>query len=346
MRTDARFHVVAEVPRRRQAARDSTGINPPYSRLPTSGRGTSVRTDESHGIGGGLRRTALEDRTGPLAPDALMQIHVHDERNMRPALSRLSPLALLIVAASSAEAQVLHGRVLDRETRDPIASASVLVINPDGNPRNGAITDRNGNFLIRTSPGTFQLGVRRVGYVTTGSIALELSRSDTLSFEVLLAEQAVQHDSLTITTNYAPVRDPSGFFARQTDLIGSFLGPYDVERRRPGSPADLLHDIPGFRVLPQAGGFRVLMTGRGRMCEPTVYVDGRLAYRGSHTSFVEPVRDDLGVFLEPLVNANAIRAMEAYQNGTTAPVRFRPVGPIGGGDCGVLVFWTRLGFGR
>ena len=42
----------------------------------------------------------------------------------------------------------------------------------------------------------------------------------------------------------------------------------------------------------------------------------------------------------------SIRAVEAYQTGALAPVRFRPVGPIGGGDCGVLVFWTRVGFGR
>src|SRR5690606_18818841 len=118
---------------------------------------------------------------------------------MRPALNCLSPLAFLIVAASAAEAQVLHGRVLDRGTRIPIASASVPVINPDASLRTGAITDRDGNFLIRTTPGTFQLGVRRVGYLTTGSVALELSHTDTLSFEVLLAEQAIQLDSLTIT---------------------------------------------------------------------------------------------------------------------------------------------------
>jgi hypothetical protein len=151
---------------------------------------------------------------------------------------------------------------------------------------------------------------------------------------------------LTVTAASAAPRDPSGFFRRQTDLAGGFLGPYEVERRRPISPADLLQDIPGFQVTPRMGGNRVLMTGRNRHCEPTVYVDGRLAYRGTQTDHRATRTDEDGVVLESLVNANAIRALEAYQSGATAPVRFRPVGPIGGGDCGVLVFWTRLGFGR
>ena len=39
------------------------------------------------------------------------------------------------------------------------------------------------------------------------------------------------------------------------------------------------------------GGYRVLMTGRGRYCIPTVYVDGRLAHRGTQTDRrIEPYR--------------------------------------------------------
>lgn len=265
---------------------------------------------------------------------------------MRFAPAPLASVALLIVAASSAEAQYLHGRVIDRVSGEPVASAAVLVVNPDESIRSGAITDRDGMFNLRTTPGTFLLRVQRVGYTTTGSIPLELARTDTLNFEVKLSVLAVAIDSLTVTTVAGGPRDPSGFFRRQSGVAGRFLGPYEVERRRPVSPADLLHDIPGFQVLPRTGGYRVLMTGRNRRCIPTVYVDGLLAHRGTQTDRLAQAADDDGVLLEALVNANAIRAMEAYQSGATAPVRFRPVGPIGGGDCGVLVFWTRVGFGR
>lgn len=265
---------------------------------------------------------------------------------MRFATSPLCPLILLLVAAQSAEAQYLHGRVVDRESGAGLASVSVLVVNPDSSLRAGAVTDRDGHFNLRTSPGTFLLRVRRVGYATTGSVPLELARSDTLSFDIRMAVRPTVLDELTVTAGSRGQRDPSGFFERQTQYVGRFMGPYEVERRRITSPSDLLHDVPGFTVNVRGGGNRVLMSGRNRRCIPTVYVDGRMVNRGTATEhWVEPHQDD-GVILETVINANSIRAMEAYQSGVTAPVRFRPVGPIGGGDCGVLVFWTRAGLGR
>jgi hypothetical protein len=265
---------------------------------------------------------------------------------MRFGPARVAPIAILLASAASADAQYIHGRVTDAQSGQGIPSASVLVVNPDRSIRTGAITDRDGHFAFRTTPGTFQLRVQRVGYATTGSQPLELARTDTLSFAVSLPLRPTEIAPLTVSAEGAQL-DPSGFFARREDSSGGrFLGPYEVERRRPNTPADLLYDIPGFDVVSQMGGSRVLMTGRNRRCEPTVYVDGALAHRGTQTNRLQEPSNHDGVFLESLVNANAIRAMEAYQSGASAPVRFRPVGPIGGGDCGVLVFWTRVGFGR
>lgn len=264
---------------------------------------------------------------------------------MRFGAARVAPLALLLTAAASAEAQYLHGRVTDYRTGAGVASASVLVMNPDSSIRTGAITNRDGYFGFETSPGSFHLRVERVGYATTGSDLLELTRSDSLDFAIALALRPTQITAFTVTAEGASL-DRSGFFSRRDLGSGRFLGPYEVERRRPTSPADLLYDIPGFDINSQPGGFRVLMTGRNRRCEPTVYIDGTLAHRGTQTNRLVQNSEDDGVFLEGLINATAIRAVEAYQTGATAPVRFRPVGPIGGGDCGVLVFWTRVGLGR
>jgi hypothetical protein len=256
-----------------------------------------------------------------------------------------APLALLLGSAAAAESQYIHGRVTDAGTGEGVSSASVLIVNPDNSIRTGAITDRRGNFRFRTTPGAFLLRVQRVGYATTRSTLLELARSDTLNFAVRLPLRPADLDPLTVTAIAGTALDPSGFYGRRDDSQGRFLGPYEVERRRPVSPADLLHDIPGYQIRPDRGGFRVLMTGRNRRCIPTVYVDGALAHRGTQTNRMVEQSPEDGVMLESLVNANAIRAMEAYQSGATAPARFRPTGPVGGGDCGVLVFWTRIGLG-
>lgn len=255
-------------------------------------------------------------------------------------------LAALIAAPAGAHAQYVHGRVLDANSGNGVPSATVLILNLDESVRTGAVTDRDGYFSFRTAPGDFRLRVERIGYAPTGSTELTLTRTDTVSFEVRLPLQPREVTALTVTTTGGKLLDPSGFFARRDQMSGRFLGPYEVERRRPVSPADLLAEIPGYRVTPTHGGSRVLMVGRARHCVPTVYVDGTLAHRGTQSTYLAERGGDDGIFLESLVNANAIRAMEAYQSGATAPARFRPVGPIGGGDCGVLVFWTRLGFGR
>lgn len=255
-------------------------------------------------------------------------------------------LATLLVIPAVADAQYVHGRVLDAADGNGVPSATVLILNLDESIRTGSVTDRDGFFSFRTTPGDFRLRVERVGYAPTGSTELKLARTDTVSFEVRLPLQPREVTALTVTTAGGRLLDPSGFFARRDQMAGRFLGPYEVERRRPVSPADLLVEIPGYRVTPTHGGRRVLMVGRGRHCVPTVYVDGTLAHRGTQSTYLDPRDVEDGIFLESLVNANAIRAMEAYQNGATAPARFRPVGPIGGGDCGVLVFWTRVGFGR
>jgi hypothetical protein len=265
---------------------------------------------------------------------------------MRFGASHFAAFALLAIAGGSAEGQYLHGRVTDRQSGDGVPSASVLVINSDNSIRSGAITDREGHFTLRTTPGTFRLRIERAGYATIGSTPLELARTDTVGFEIRLSLRPVEIDSLTVVAAAGAPRDPSGFFRRQTGSAGRFLGPYEVERRHPNSPADLLHDIPGFQINPRPGGNRVLVTGRNRRCEPTVYIDGLLAHRGTQTNRLLPTDNDDGVVLESLVNANAIRALEAYPIGSLAPARFRPVGPIGGGDCAVIVFWTRTGLGR
>lgn len=264
---------------------------------------------------------------------------------MRSGLTLAAAVAVVLLAPARAHAQYVHGRVVDIVTGRAISAASVLIVNPDNSIRSGGITDADGRFGFGTTPGSFRLRVTRVGYAPTGSKDLGLTRRDTLSFDVRLALRPSEVEGMTVRTSAAPL-DPSGFFARRDEHAGRFLGPYEVERRHPNSPADLLHDIPGYSIHPGMGGFRVVMTGRNRRCVPTVYVDGRLAHRGTQTDRLREPSDEEGVFLESLVNANAIRALEAYQSGATAPVRFRPVGPIGGGDCGVLVFWTRHGLGR
>ena len=143
--------------------------------------------------------------------------------------------------------------------------------------------------------------------------------------------------------------DPSGFYRRRREGDGIYLGPEEIRRRRATYTSELLADIPGFEYFDPTGRRTLWVTSRGRGCAPTVYLNGGLAARGTGTrpeSRERPMEG--GVHLDAIVNAAQVAAMEVYQRGTDAPLQFRPVraGPGGGGDCAVVVVWTRSALGQ
>lgn len=241
-----------------------------------------------------------------------------------------------------AESQLIRGTITDRVSGEPVASASVLVLNPDTTVRAATYSDTRGNFTIRPLPGRFFLFVERVGYLDVSSVSLPMERTDTLNFTIRLPPEAIPLDSLTVVAQRRRINDEGGFYRRQGRGMGRFLGPVDVDRRRPSQVSDLLQDIPGFTVTPTRGGNAVAMTGRGRNCLPTVYVDGSLAFRGAATSRVNAAANPLAVLvLDALVNVRQVRAVEVYRDRNAAPPGLHARMTASGGDCGVIALWTR-----
>lgn len=278
-------------------------------------------------------------------------IHVFSDRviatprnSTRAGLVLTSVSLLVLLLNTPGNAQVLQGTITDRVSGEPIPASMVLVLNPDSAVRAATVADGKGDFRMLPEAGPFLLRVERLGYRTVWSQPLELAASDSLGFEIRLAPQPVQLDSLAVVAERSRF-DPSGFYSRQRWGWGRFLGPEEVERRRPIFVGDLLTHIPGFSLYNDMGGTRVAMTGRGRHCRPTVYLDRHLVSRGSSTSR-SGRGPPTGVILDELVNVRRIRAVEVYQTGVEAPPGFHPVTAGGGGDCGVIALWTYVGFGR
>lgn len=255
-------------------------------------------------------------------------------------------LLMMLAAAATAPAQVIHGRITDGVTGKAVASAGVLVLNPDSTLRTLGLTDGEGRFLIHSDAGRFILRVERQGYATVWSTPLEMEPSDTLDFAIRLPPDPVQLEALAVV---AKADDPSGFIDRRRSGMGRYMGPEEIERRPPTEVADLLAHIPGFYMFPGNGARMLLrVEGRGRHCTPTVYLDGHLVVKGTATpgGFMTKRNPREGVSLDSVVNARLIRAVEIYQSGAYAPAQFHPAAGVGGGgDCAVIVLWTYVGFG-
>lgn len=249
----------------------------------------------------------------------------------------------LYLHPQSAAGQVLRGTVTDRETGEPIPSTSVLVLNADSTLRTVSLTDDAGHFVIRPEAGDFLLRVERLGYASVSSEVLDLSRTDSLTFDVRLPPQPVALRGVGVVGGAEGRFDPSGFYERRDREWGYFLGPVDIEQRHPVSVGDLLTGIPGFAYNYEHGGLALRMTGRGRNCWPTVYVDGVRVVSGRILSRPGQETERDGVLLDGLVNTALVRAVEVYMSGIEAPASFLPSDP--GGTCGVIVLWTYVGFG-
>ena len=109
--------------------------------------------------------------------------------------------------------------------------------------------------------------------------------------------------------------------------MGAFLTPEEIEEKSPQHTTDLLRGVPGVQVGPYRFGRAPVNMSRARMnCGPTYYVDG-VVRKGLHL-------DD--------INRDDIVAMEIYRGPSEVPARFR----FRGGNCGVIVVWTREGRNR
>lgn len=271
--------------------------------------------------------------------------------------------ALSLAVATSAGGQTVRGRVLEADTRKPVAGARVT-LRSTADSSLAAVTDENGAFVARAArPGRYEVGVARLGYRAQLQGPFELWRGTVVELEVILPVIPFTLDPVTVTAEVnSQFLHAVGFYDRKRSDFGHFITRDQVESRRAGRPTDLLRVIPGVSIIPDPrspGRVRVQMRGshpaQGGACAPRVFVDGLIAIRGdSHplgragTASAGDIED---VFendprnpepsLDDIVTPEQIQAIEIYRSASQVPAEF------GGASvftrCGVVVIWTRRG---
>ena len=249
-------------------------------------------------------------------------------------VSLVLPAAVaLLVAAASASAQHVEGRVVDDATGEPIPGATVTLFSSDGGAAARALTDAQGGFrLAVTQPGRFSVGAERVGYQPARSGGMTVTPDDIVRVEVRMAAGAVLLAPLTVVAASRPVTrnaGMAGFEYRQRRGWGRYMGPEQIQRLTGWRPSDLLQTIPFVQV--RGGPERVVTLRRraggvnsGPRCVPTVYVDGFAAD---------------GLSVDEAVGGRDLAAIEVYDSPSLAPIEFQPRDRDRA--CGVVVVWTR-----
>ena len=93
---------------------------------------------------------------------------------------------------------ILNGVIIDRDSRAPLPSANVVVLNTD--PKRGSITDENGQFSIDNLPvGRHEVMISFVGYKEIILPEIFVGSSREAFITVAISEKTEEIDEITVT---------------------------------------------------------------------------------------------------------------------------------------------------
>ncbi|MBL0941026.1 MAG: hypothetical protein IBJ03_19230 [Gemmatimonadaceae bacterium] len=228
----------------------------------------------------------------------------------------------------------LHIRVVD-ESDLPVAMAEVQ-LDRRGYSRLDLRTDSAGIAQVLVAPGTWTLGVRRLGF-TRATANVEVDTGDT-RLTVQVERQATRLAGMK-TEEDMPASPRLGEFERRRALKmpSAVITRADIDRVNSPVLSRMLRGVGGLRIADSVGSI-VAISGRGN--KPS-RINGGTGF-GLAPCVMRMMLD--GVLLPPLSNIDAIvpgdvHGIEVY-NG---PARLPPelAGLRTDNWCGVIAIWTR-----
>jgi len=310
---------------------NESGVNNAAAAVTNPDRWIESRTDSS----GRFRICGLPINT------TLLVRAVVDDASVEPV-----PLVLLDGAIGRAELSadkqaqrgaLFTGIVLTDSTRVPIANADVFIAELSMRTRSNA---RGAFRFSEVTPGTWTLGVRRVGYGPLDA-KLTFAANKSVERQIFLSRVAMLDSVRVVADGPAMIE-----FEENRKLgLGSFVTRDDLERQRDRRLSTILASLAGVQVVGGtnhawiAGGrgsiregihnpdLIELSMGAKPACYSQVYLNGSLVYKQAS----DPIFDI------NTLSPDGIEAIEFYPSLALTPARYLdPNMP-----CGVLVIWNR-----
>ena len=246
-----------------------------------------------------------------------------------PVASNNELLSAMILAlnVSGSSTAMLRGRVTV-QGGTPIPGAQVAV----RGATSIAVTGADGAFILNELPsGTQAAVVRKIGFAPV-TIGVNLSTRKPAELTVVLSE-AHTLATVRVVGKMDDALQKVGFAQRQKSSLGHFIGPDEIERRRPLMFTDLLQ---------AASGFRVTSSGAGRIVQSTRATsgtsDGCVNFFVDRTPFEQVQPGDLDTAFPP----GDIGAIELYPSPNDVPAEFH----VSGRECATIAMWTKAGLSR
>ncbi|MGI9078524.1 MAG: carboxypeptidase regulatory-like domain-containing protein [Gemmatimonadaceae bacterium] len=234
-------------------------------------------------------------------------------------LGILPALALLASNSSGLSAQgataSIVGEVRNRDTRAPIAGATVMMLG-----LRPLTTDSAGSFAFsKLRAGSHLVEVRAIGYVRVSGL-LDVEDGKVVRPVIEMEATVAELPGVVVEAAKSQGRRFAEFERRRAQGRGSFFTQEEIEARNPMNLADLLRTVRGVRTECSGTQCQIRMARSARGCDVQYYVDGRLSNTFGPST---PMRD--------------VEGIEIYHGQSETPAEF--MGFAAG--CGVIAIWTR-----
>ena len=238
----------------------------------------------------------------------------------------------LAVSARDCHAQI-RVHVEDRTSGLPLPEAAVRVISADSSVIAVGLTGAHGQVILPDS-------TQAATWVRAEALGYEASTVAVLgngSVKIRLTAVPIDLDSLQVIVSGEQRSGRSQFAERLSTARGIFLDPVDVALKIRHRVTDVFYDIPGIRrSFTTSDGEPRLIPSMGRGCLNfrlnNVPVRGRA---GQTTWSTWPLSS---------VFPSDVMAVEIYRYFGEVPLELRHDAAIGGGPCGLVIIWTKVGW--
>ena len=226
----------------------------------------------------------------------------------------------------------LVGRVLDRSTGEPVATASVGVT---GTTRRTQ-SDENGYFVLEdVLPGDQLVEIERLGFEPVAEL-VSIVADRTVDLNVQMSADPIELEPLVVTALRDRRLEIRGFYDRriwsERTGLGTFLGAEDIERRSPAAVTNLLREFPGLDVVCRGSRECVVQSARASGCSTiNIYINGSLTLGENRASPAARLS------IDELVRPSEIAGMEVYAGAGSVPAEFSGTT----GRCGAIAIWTK-----
>jgi len=195
---------------------------------------------------------------------------------------QLSTILLLLCTFAFAQAQIT-GRVLDIETRKPIAGANVMLLGTD----QGEITDEDGKFSLSAKQQADSIRVSMLGYKP-----VKVSVKDNKELSVQLSSTALMLDQVTVQgfENNRNILETAGAIAT--------LDKRQIESFNNLTFSQALNTIPGVKMEENSygGGSRILIRGTQLRAE---FSTRNIKFYWNEIPFTDPSGETSLQFIDP-----------------------------------------------